>query len=125
MCGKSFLIQLASEPARKDVLLDLLFTKGEGLVDEVVFRGCLGLGSHETIVFSVLCKIKRGVSKNPIMDFQRVGFDLFGSLVERVPWGTVLRGKGIQQGWTFFRKDVLEAQELTVPMCCKMNWWGK
>jgi len=51
-------------------------------------------------------------------------FGLFRTLVERVPWERDLKGKGVQEGWTFFREEVLKAQELTVPMCCKTNQQG-
>jgi len=59
------------------------------------------------------------------MDFWRADFDLFKMLVERVPWERVLKGKGVQAGWTFFKEEVLKAQEQAVPMCHKMNWRGR
>jgi len=59
------------------------------------------------------------------MDFCRADFGLFRMLVERVPWERVLKGKGVQAGWTFFKEGVLKAQECTVPMCRKMNQWGR
>jgi len=46
-------------------------------------------------------------------------------VVERAPWDTVLKGKGVQEGWTFFKEEVLKAQEQAVPMCRKMNWRGR
>ena len=59
------------------------------------------------------------------MDFQRAGFGLFRALVERVPWEAVLKGKGVQEGWAFFKKEVLKVQDQAVSMCCKMNRWGR
>jgi len=44
-------------------------------------------------------------------------------LVERVPWERVLKGKGVQKGWTFFKEEVFKAQEQAVPMCRKTNGW--
>jgi len=46
-------------------------------------------------------------------------------LVERVPWERVLQGKGVQEGWTFFKEEGLKAQEGAVPMCRKMNQQGR
>ena len=43
----NFLMQLVSEPTRGGVPLDLLFTNREGLVGDVVVRGCLGLSDHD------------------------------------------------------------------------------
>ncbi|KAK4811295.1 hypothetical protein QYF61_023347 [Mycteria americana] len=59
------------------------------------------------------------------MDFQRADFGLFRTLVERVPWETVLKGKGVQEGWAFFKKEVLKAQDQAVPMCRKTNQQGR
>jgi len=63
----------------------------------------------------------RGASKTTAMDFWRADFGLFRMLLERVPWEKVLKGKGVQEGWTFFKEEVLKAQEQAVPMCRKTN----
>jgi len=65
--------------------------------------------------------VKRRASKTTSMDIQRADFGLFSTLVERVSWERVLKGKGVQAGWTFFKEEVLKAQEQTVPLCCKTN----
>jgi len=36
-----------------------------------------------------------------------------------------MKGKGVEEGWTFFKKEVLKAQEQAVPMCRKMNQQGR
>jgi len=46
-------------------------------------------------------------------------------LIERVPWERELKGKGVQEGWTFFKEIVLKEQEQVVPMCHKTNHWGR
>jgi len=50
---------------------------------------------------------------------------LFRTLTERVPWERVLKGKGVEAGWIFFKKEVLKAQEQAVPMCHKTNCQGR
>ncbi|KFQ03373.1 hypothetical protein N329_05067, partial [Haliaeetus albicilla] len=55
----------------------------------------------------------------------RANFGLFRTLVERVPWGMVLKGKGVQEGWTFFKKEILMAQDKAIPIHCKMNHRGR
>jgi len=120
----NFLTQLVNEPTRGGASLDLLFTNREGLVGDVVVRGCLGLSEYEIIEFSVRGEVKRGASKTTTMDFQRADFGLFRMLVERDPWERVLMGKVVQAGWTFFKKEVLKAQEQAVPKCRKTNWKG-
>jgi len=49
------------------------------------------------------------------LDFWRADFELFKRLVERVPWGSVLESKGVQDGCFFFKKEVLKAQEQAIP----------
>jgi len=39
-----------------------------------------------------------------LSDFWRADFGLFRSLVHRVSWEAVLESKGVQEGWTFFKK---------------------
>ncbi|KAK4826013.1 hypothetical protein QYF61_003786 [Mycteria americana] len=43
----------------------------------------------------------------------------------RVPWEAALKGKGVQEGWTFFKEEVLKAQEQAVPRCRKTSWRGR
>jgi len=77
------------------------------------------------IEFSVQGEVKRGSSKTTTMDIRKADFGLFGMLVERVPWERVLKGNGVQAGWTFFKEKVLKTHEQAVPLCCKTNWQGR
>ena len=83
--------------------------------------GCLGLSDHDMIEFSILGEVRRGVSKTTTRDFRRADFGLFRALVGRVPWEAILKGKGVQEGWAFFKKEFFKTQEQPVPKCCKMN----
>ncbi|KAK4820600.1 hypothetical protein QYF61_001906 [Mycteria americana] len=55
----------------------------------------------------------------------REDFGLFRRLVERVPLEAALKGKGVQAGWTFFKEEVLKAQEQAVPRCQKTSRRGR
>ncbi|KAK4807164.1 hypothetical protein QYF61_024284 [Mycteria americana] len=121
----NFLTQLVSEPTREGALLDLLFVNREGLVGDVMFGGRLGHSDHEMIEFLILGKVKRMVSRTATLDLRRADFGLFRGLVDRVPWEAVLKGKGVQEGWTFFKKEVLKAQEQAVPRCQKVSRRGR
>ena len=59
------------------------------------------------------------------MDFWRADFELFRILVGRVPWESVLMGRGVQEHWTLLKKEVLKAQKQAVPVCHKMGRWGR
>ncbi|KAK4832087.1 hypothetical protein QYF61_020702 [Mycteria americana] len=80
---------------------------------------------HEMIEFLIRGGAARGVSKTATLDFQRADFGLFRTLVERVPWEAALKGKGVREGWTFFKEEVLKAQEWAVPRCRKTSWRGR
>jgi len=47
----NFLTQVVEEPTRRGVLLDLVLTSKEGLVDGVKVGGSLGCSDHEMVVF--------------------------------------------------------------------------
>ena len=68
---------------------------------------------------------KEGFSRTATLDFWRADFVLFRRLVDRVPWEAVLKGKGVQEGWTFFRNEILKVQEQVFPMCQKVSRWGR
>ena len=112
--GDNFLMQLVREPTREGAVLDALYVNREGLVDDVVVGGRLGHSDHEIIEFSILRDARRGGSRTAILEFQRADFVLFRHLLDRIPWETVLKGIGVQEGWTLFKKEVLMAQEQAV-----------
>ncbi|PKU49228.1 rna-directed dna polymerase from mobile element jockey-like [Limosa lapponica baueri] len=112
----NFLTQLVSEPTRKGIPLDLLLVNREGLVGDVMVGGRLGHSNHQMIEFTILGEVRRGVSRTATLDFRRTDFNLFRRLVDRVPWEAALKGKGVQEGWTLFKKEILEAEEQVVPM---------
>ncbi|GAB0203778.1 hypothetical protein GRJ2_002843400 [Grus japonensis] len=121
----NFLTQLVSEPTREGAPLDLLFANREGLVGDVMIGGHLGHRDHEMIEFLILGEVKRVASRNATSDFWRADFGLLRRLVGRVPWEAVLKGKGVQEGWTLVQKEILKAQEQAVPMCQKTSWQGR
>ncbi|KAK4813674.1 LOW QUALITY PROTEIN: hypothetical protein QYF61_017641 [Mycteria americana] len=116
-----FLTQLVREPTREGAPLDLLFRNRGGLVVDVMVGGRLGQSDHKMIVSLILGE--EGGQQN--LDFQRADFGLFRRLVERVPWEAALKGIGVQEGWTFFKEEVLKAQEQAVPMCQKTSLQGR
>ncbi|KAK4830064.1 hypothetical protein QYF61_008402 [Mycteria americana] len=77
------------------------------------------------IEFLIRGEVVRGVSRTATLDFRRADFGLLRRLVERVPWEAALMGKGVQEGWTFFKEEVLKAQERAVPRCRKTSQWGR
>lgn len=67
--------------------------------------------------FLIIGKVRGGgFSRAPTLDFQRADFDPFRRLVGSVPWQAVLKNRGIQKSWTFFKKEILKAQEQALLM---------
>jgi len=86
-------------------------------VGDVTVGGCLGHSDHVVIDFSILREVRREVSRTSTLDFHRAEFGLFRNLVDRVPWEVVLKGKGLQEGWTLLKEEVLKTQEPAILMC--------
>ncbi len=118
-------MQLVREPTRGGALIDLLFTNREGLVGDVKVGHCLGQSDHEIVEFSILGDVRRITSRTAILNFKRADFDLFRTLVARVPWESLLKGKGVQEAWTLLKMEILKAQEQAVPECCKASRRGR
>lgn len=78
---------------------------------------CLRQNNHELIEFLILGKLRRGISRTVTLDFWKADFGLFRRLIGRVSWEVVLKGKGVQEGWTLFKKEILKVQEQAVPTC--------
>ncbi|PKU36060.1 adaptin ear-binding coat-associated protein 1 [Limosa lapponica baueri] len=123
--GDNFLTQLVREPTREGALQDLLFVNRERLMGDVMVGGHLGYSDQEMIEFLIFREARRGVSRTAIMDFWRAHFGLFKSLLDRVPWEAALKGKGVQEGWMFFREEVLKVQQQAIPVRSKASCPGK
>ncbi|PKU45859.1 rna-directed dna polymerase from mobile element jockey-like [Limosa lapponica baueri] len=121
----NFLTQLVSEPTRESALLDLLLVNREGFVGDVKVQGRLGQSDHEIIEFSILAEARHGASRTATLDFRKEDFGLLRSMVESVPWETVLKGKGAQEGWSYFKEELSKAQEKAIPRSHKTSRRGR
>ena len=109
--GDNFLTQLVKEPTKGSKILGLLIVNREDLVGDVKVGGCLGQSGHEMLDFLILVEQQRGVSRTATLDFKRADFNLFRTMVERVPWKVVLESMGAQEGWEYFKEVILRVQE--------------
>lgn len=64
----------------------------------------------------ILRGVRKGVSRTATLDLGRADFGLLRRLAGRVPWNAVLNGRGVQEAWTFLRKEILKMQEPGVCM---------
>jgi len=82
----NFLMQVAEEPTRRDMLLDLVLSNKEGLVEDVKAGGSLSCSDHEMVNFRILCRGSRAIRKIKTLDFRRANFGLFKELLGGIPW---------------------------------------
>jgi len=76
-----------------------------------MWRSGAVLGSdHKMEQFSIPGEVRRELSKTASLEYQRADFELAGTLVGRVPWESVLKGKGGREGWSNLKKELLEVQ---------------
>lgn len=78
---------------------------------DAVARGRLGHSSHKMMEFLVRRDIRRGDRRTGAWDFLdgvSQPICLFRRLVETLPWAAVLKGKGVQEGWTLFKTEIIK-----------------
>lgn len=85
----------------------------------------MGNRGHKTVKFLILREARRVMSRTATLDVHKVDFDLYKDLLDGVPCEVVLKDKGVQEGWTFFRNEILRAPEQVVPMCRKTSHLGR
>ena len=81
----NFLTQVVEEPTRRGVLLDLVLTDRDALVEDVKVGGSLGCSDHEMVEFRILRGGSRAVSRITALDFRRANFSLFKDLLGGIP----------------------------------------
>lgn len=76
----------------------------------------LGYSNLEMTVFSTQGSKERHY-KTSALGFQRTDFDLFRTLTQKVPWEAAFKNKEAQEGWIYFKKEILKTQKWAVLMC--------
>ncbi|PKU35647.1 glycerol kinase [Limosa lapponica baueri] len=90
-----FLTQVVEEPTRRGVLLDLVLTNKEGLVEDIKVGGSLGCSDHDKTEFRIVGSMCKTTSRT--LDFRRANFDLFKKLLGEIPWDRALEGRGLKR----------------------------
>jgi len=121
----NFLMQLVEEPTRRGVLLDLVLTNKEGLVEDVKVGGSLSCSDHEMVQFRIMRGGNRVVSKIKTLDFRRANFGLFKDLLGGIPWVRALEGRRVQESWSLFKHHFLHAQDRCILLSKKSSKGGR
>ncbi|CAM5076528.1 unnamed protein product [Eretmochelys imbricata] len=123
--GDNFLAQVLEEPNRGGAFLDLLLTNRVELVGEAKVDGNLGGSDHELVEFRILTQGRKVSSRIRTLDFRKADFDSLRERMARIPWGTNLKGKGVQESWLYFKESLLRLQGQTIPMSRKNSKYGR
>jgi len=59
------------------------------------------------------------------LDLRRANFALFKELLGGIPWAKALKGRGVQECWSLFKRDFLHAQERCIPLRKKSSKGGR
>jgi len=121
----NFLMQVVEEPTRRGMLLDLVLTNKEGLVEIVKVGGSLGSSDHEMVNFRILHGGSRAISTIKTLDLRRANFGLFKELLAGIPWARALKGRGVQECWSLFKHHFLHVQDQCIPLRKKSRKGGR
>jgi len=121
----NFLMQVEEEPRRRGMLLDLVLTNKEGLVEDVKAGDSLGCSDHEMVEFRILRGGSRAISRIKTLDFRRANFGLFKDLLGGIPWIRALESRGIQKSWLLFKHHYLHAQDRCMPLSKRSSKGGR
>jgi len=101
---------------RKHVLLDLVLTNKEGLVEDVKVGGSLRCSDHEMVECRTLRGGSRTISRIKTLESRRANFGLFKELLGGIPWVRALEGRGVQESWSLLKHHFLHVQDRCIPL---------
>lgn len=85
---------------RKGVLLDLVLSNQEGLIENMNTTGSLACCDHKMVEFRILHGGSKAVSRTRSLNIQTAKLSLFKDLLREIPWARDLDEKGVQESWT-------------------------
>jgi len=84
------------------------------LIGDIRIRGCLGCSDHAMVESMHQRDMRQVKSKIRMLNFRKADFQLFRELVNKIPWETVLTGKGAEQSWQIFKEAFFRVHELSI-----------
>lgn len=113
----SFLRQVISVWRRVDSLLSVIPTNSKDLEGHGKVREGLGCTDQEMMEFRIQRKGNKAKSRITALNFSRADFALFRGLLVKVPQGTTVGRRRVQESLLFFRNRVhhIQAQEWLSP----------
>lgn len=93
---------------------------GDGAPLTIVILHCI-LSPHLSCDIVIIDRVfnsqssKKEDQQNCTLDVWRADFGLFRTLINIVPWEAVLRGKAVQEGWSFLNREILKVEKQLSP----------
>uniref|UniRef100_A0A670IGU3 Reverse transcriptase domain-containing protein n=1 Tax=Podarcis muralis TaxID=64176 RepID=A0A670IGU3_PODMU len=125
----NFIVQKAGEATRGTAILDLVLTNVDDLVSGVEVEGSLGTSDHALLKFTIQRKGAAKHTRTQFLDFKKADFIKLREVLGEIPWTVILKGKGVQDGWEFVKREIVKAQLQAIPMrrkhgrCLKKPGW--
>jgi len=118
-------MQVMEEPMRRGMLLNLVLTNKEGLVEDVKVGGSLGCSDDEMVEFRILPGGSRALSRITASDFRRANLGLLKDLLGGIPWVGALEGRAVEDSWSLFKHPFLHVQDRCIPLSKKSGKGGR
>ena len=114
-----FLDQHISEPTRgrgetKPSTIDLLFSKEEGMVDNIDISPPLGKSDHSLISFVFIIYVENQNTSKIRYKYDKADFESMRDILN-IDWRTILLNKNIDEQWTVFVSKINDAIDKCVP----------
>jgi hypothetical protein len=114
-----FLDQHISEPTRgrgetKPSTIDLLFSKEEGMVDNIDISPPLGKSDHSLILFVFNIYVENQNTSKIRYKYDKADFESMRDILN-IDWRTILLNKNIDEQWTVFVSKINDAIDKCVP----------
>uniref|UniRef100_A0A670J7Z7 Reverse transcriptase domain-containing protein n=1 Tax=Podarcis muralis TaxID=64176 RepID=A0A670J7Z7_PODMU len=125
----NFIVQKVGEATRGTAILDLVLTNVDDLVSGVEVEGSLGASDHALLKFTMQRKGAAKHTRTQFFDFKKADFIKLREVLGEIPWTVILKGKGVQDGWEFVKREIVKAQLQAIPMrrkhgrCLKKPGW--
>ena len=74
----------------------------------------MGCSDQAMVEFMLQRDMRREKGRNRMLNFRKADFQLFRELVNKIPWETVLTGKGAEQSWQIFKEAFFRVHELSI-----------
>jgi hypothetical protein len=97
----SLLIQHVLIPTRDEAILDLVLTRDDDLVSDIVVCGHLGSSDHSILMWSLNCTQPRTSAAHNHYDYSRADFAAIAEEIRQINRSLVLQPMSTNESWNY------------------------